>query len=260
MFDEQRRNYYDILDITPEATQAQIRQAYFRVKAAYSKDSAALYSLFDKEETKNILNAIEEAYLVLSTPNQRKEYDKTHGFITPNSTEPGGESQFFSFSQSNQSPSDRPHSAANIAKDLFGESGHFDEITGMGAGTSNQGVSSEGEQKPSIEFPKYEFRKIDLNRPYDKNPETEAAIQAEQDFSGAFLQSIRKYRNLSLEDLADYTKISKSYLKAIEEENFAQLPAAAYVRGFISQYAKALKLSSDQVANAYMKRFRSDRR
>ena len=75
------QNYYDILDVKPDATQSEIRQAYFRVKSAYSRDSAALYSLFDEQETQLVLERVEQAYLVLSNPEKRKEYDKVHGLL-----------------------------------------------------------------------------------------------------------------------------------------------------------------------------------
>ena len=60
-------NYYEILDIQPDASASDVRQAYFRAKSAYGKDSNAVYSLFDAQESKSVLERIEEAYLVLPT-------------------------------------------------------------------------------------------------------------------------------------------------------------------------------------------------
>ena len=51
------------------------------------------------------------------------------------------------------------------------------------------------------------------------------------------------------------TKISKSYLMAIEEDNFAKLPAAVFLRGFVFQIARVLKLPADKVASAYIARY-----
>ena len=42
----------------------------------------------------------------------------------------------------------------------------------------------------------------------------------------------------------------------LEEEAFEKLPAAVFVRGFIVQIAKSLKLPPDQVAPAYMSRYK----
>ena len=62
-------------------------------------------------------------------------------------------------------------------------------------------------------------------------------------------------RHLSIEELADYTKISKKYLKAIEEEDYPKLPAPVYLRGFVIQLAKRLKIPSETVAAAYLARY-----
>src|SRR4051812_44102623 len=104
MFETDLQNYYEILDVKPDASQQEIRQAYFRIKAAYSKDSAALYSLFDEQETRHVLERVEQAYLVLSNPEKRKEYDKVHGFlkasdVLPVTKRPHSNANVFSFSQ-----------------------------------------------------------------------------------------------------------------------------------------------------------------
>ena len=36
---------YEVLDLTPDASAQEVREAYLRTKAAYGKDSVALYSL-----------------------------------------------------------------------------------------------------------------------------------------------------------------------------------------------------------------------
>ncbi len=42
---------------------------------------------------------------------------------------------------------------------------------------------------------------------------------------------------------------------AIEEENFPKLPAAVYLRGFLTQVSKYLKLPHSAVVQAYIARF-----
>ncbi len=80
-FEKEKQNYYEVLDIPPDASATDIRQAYFRAKSAYGKDSNAIYSLFDNSDTKEMLARIEEAYIILSNSDRRKEYDRTHGFL-----------------------------------------------------------------------------------------------------------------------------------------------------------------------------------
>ena len=52
--------------------------------------------------------------------------------------------------------------------------------------------------------------------------------------------------------MAEVTKIRKGYLRALEENDFDGLPAAVYVRGFISEYARVLGLDTQMVAKSYM--------
>ena len=59
--------------------------------------------------------------------------------------------------------------------------------------------------------------------------------------------------------MAQVTKISPLYLRALESEDFDVLPAQVYVRGFLQQIAKALKLDSTQVTRTYLKRVRAAR-
>ena len=57
-------------------------------------------------------------------------------------------------------------------------------------------------------------------------------------------------------DNAEITKISKRYLLALEQNDFEVLPAAVYVRGFVSEYARAMGLPSEAIARAYMALYR----
>ena len=84
-------------------------------------------------------------------------------------------------------------------------------------------------------------------------------IQNEQQWSGAALRRIREARRVSLEDLSDYTRISRTYLQALEDDDFAKLPALVYVRGFLQQVSRRLKLPADKVSQAYLTRFKNTR-
>jgi hypothetical protein len=47
------------------------------------------------------------------------------------------------------------------------------------------------------------------------------------------LRKIRQTRGIELSDISQRTKISERYLRAIEEERFADIPAAVYVRSYV---------------------------
>jgi len=81
-------------------------------------------------------------------------------------------------------------------------------------------------------------------------------ITAETQFTGALLYNARQAHGLEIQDIANITKISPMHLRAIEAEDFKALPAPVYVRGFLQQIAKALKLDPTQVTKTYLKRVR----
>ena len=87
---------------------------------------------------------------------------------------------------------------------------------------------------------------------YKKNPIFEKQIAQQDVFDGPFLQSIRNYKNITLDDISLVTRIGKPYLIAIEKNEYQVLPAPVFVRGFLVQYAKCLSLDPNKVVNSYM--------
>src|SRR5690606_12230676 len=83
----------------------------------------------------------------------------------------------------------------------------------------------------------------------------EQEIAQEVEWRGSMLRRVRDGRRVSIEEIADFTKITKTYILAIEDENYAKLPAAVYLRGFVTQIAKFLRLPHEKVATAYMARY-----
>ncbi|MGH2608579.1 MAG: helix-turn-helix domain-containing protein [Tepidiformaceae bacterium] len=59
---------------------------------------------------------------------------------------------------------------------------------------------------------------------------------------GMTLRSARIQRGLSIEQVAQDTRISARFLEALEDEAFQELPAPVYVRGFLRSYANYLRL------------------
>jgi curved DNA-binding protein CbpA len=216
----QNKNYYEVLEVPMEASPDDIHRGYLRAKNAYSQDSIALYSLMTKEECEQILDLIEEAYTILSDPNKRQQYDEARGF-----------NQGLSRSQrfvSNQPVTPEP------------QEHHI-----------RQNADSTNKHSMTKIVAKKRF-----GLDYDVNADFEKEIEQTSEFTGEFLRRIREYKQVDLPRLADMTKISKTYLKNIEEEDIDKLPAEAYTRGFVFQYAKCLKLNPDLVATSYLYRIK----
>jgi transcriptional regulator with XRE-family HTH domain len=68
---------------------------------------------------------------------------------------------------------------------------------------------------------------------------------------GEVLRTARRERNVSLTQAAAATRIRVSFLEALEESDYSQLPGAAYVTGFLRNYAQYLGLSPDDVLQDY---------
>jgi len=68
---------------------------------------------------------------------------------------------------------------------------------------------------------------------------------------GARLRSAREVRSISLEEVYQAIKIPVKFLKALEEGDFEALPAEAYARAFLRNYANFLRLDSDQLFQEY---------
>jgi cytoskeleton protein RodZ len=60
---------------------------------------------------------------------------------------------------------------------------------------------------------------------------------------GDFLRNSREQRGISLEDVALQTRVSLSMLKALEANDFAQIPSKVFARGFVRSYARCLDLN-----------------
>ncbi len=70
------KNYYEILNISPDTFTSDMASAYARARELYGKDSVALYSLYSEQERMAMLESIENAYKTLSDPEKRRLYDE----------------------------------------------------------------------------------------------------------------------------------------------------------------------------------------
>jgi transcriptional regulator with XRE-family HTH domain len=67
------------------------------------------------------------------------------------------------------------------------------------------------------------------------------------EFLGEYLKKAREDRNLSIEEVAESTKIKGCYLRAIEEDRFESLPSPFYIRSFLRLYASFLGFDPEDV-------------
>jgi curved DNA-binding protein CbpA len=170
-----------------------------------------------RNECDDILGQVEEAYSVLGFPEKRKEYDRIRGFNQSNSPL---ETQTVQESKSTQ-----------VQYEDYGSNLIEAKVSKITA-----------QKKFGLEF--------------HPDAEMDRIIRDCREFTGTFLKQIREYKNVSLDRMSEMTKISKTLLSAIENEDLPKLPADVYVRGYVYQYAKVLKLNPDTVATSFLLHFK----
>lgn len=220
------QDYYEILSLPPNASQEEIRKAFEICKTTFQGDSLATYSLFSAEENEEIFAIISRAYETLRNPHLRQEYDA----ILAQKSEPAG----------------GPPPIGGEAR------------TAMDGGGADTAMAAAPGQVPAPRPPGAPAglaQGAPPSQPGENrgaSAEVEKYVASVEVFSGEVLKKVRVMRGMSLEDLADETKIRRTYLEYLEEENFAFLPAPVYVKGFVILMANSLGLPSQKVATDYM--------
>jgi cytoskeleton protein RodZ len=68
---------------------------------------------------------------------------------------------------------------------------------------------------------------------------------------GGALRNARERLGLTTQEIASRLRLSVSQIEALEADNFAILPEATIVKGFIRNYAKQIKIDSEPLIDAY---------
>lgn len=68
----------------------------------------------------------------------------------------------------------------------------------------------------------------------------------------------REEKDISLELVAEKTKIQKKFLLAIEDNCWEALPGEVYLRGFLRIYAKYLGLNGQEIVDIYNRQMKKD--
>jgi flagellar biosynthesis protein FlhG len=87
----------------------------------------------------------------------------------------------------------------------------------------------------------------------------EPEITPETEFTGELLRRIREARNIELIEISQRTKIGVGHLRAIENERWDAMPAYVYLRGFLVEYARCLRLDGPQVTRTFLGRYQRSR-
>ena len=82
----------------------------------------------------------------------------------------------------------------------------------------------------------------------------ELSAKGEKSAMGVFgdrLRREREMRGITLDEIAESTKISRRHLEALERDRFDQLPGGVFNKGFVKAYARFLGIDEDQAVTDY---------
>ena len=89
------QDYYEILNVAPEATNEQVKRAYRMVRQSFRPDSMAIHSLYSDAETEAISAKIDEAFQILSNPESARRYSRYHRTAASGASVPRDPDAFF---------------------------------------------------------------------------------------------------------------------------------------------------------------------
>ena len=79
-------------------------------------------------------------------------------------------------------------------------------------------------------------------------------ILSREELTGMDLKRMRMELGVSLERIAEWTKIRPAMLRSIEEDRFYDLPSRLHLKSFLRAYVKYFHLNPESVVSRYMKR------
>jgi flagellar biosynthesis protein FlhG len=210
-------DHYELLEISPHAGQGDIERAYRLAQQTYADGSLALYSIIESIDAAAIRSRLDEAYGVLTDPESREAYDREYRILYGTSAD----------------------GAKGAAADAYA--------------SGNSGVDADVANALAASDTRAEERSFEA---FDEIVEEYDALEEEGsgEYDGVRLRRTRLFRGYEIEDISDITKVSGNHLRNIEEENFQDLPADVYVRGFVTAYAKTIGLDPKVVVPGYMAR------
>lgn len=277
-------NYYEVLEVAPDAPQHEVHRAYTRAKATYAQDNPALYSMFTKDEARDLLKLIEEAYAVLGNHGLRMNYDTTlktaapqrslssvprteaandfahHSalpdFAVPDPSIPGS----FDPGPSTAVPTaDGKESVPRVSTPTPttpAPAAMMDPIHAAATGKRESILVTNGEFTVRKRESVIPLMPADTGRcplgTYKIDEALEQEIAARTEFDGPYLQKVRVYKQVSLEKLSVASRIGKTYLIALESNDFKNLPAPVFLRGFLVQLGRQLGIDEHKVVSSYM--------
>ena len=212
-------DHYELLEISRTATSVEIDRGYRMAQQTYADGSLAMYSVFESLDARAIRDRLDEAYRVLADPELRAQYDEIMKVETPMTIDLDSDTPIEQALRSTGEQAERGRDAVDRS-DVSVSPDSFDDVV-------------------------EEFDAIEED--------------GSGEFDGVRLRRNRMFRGYEIDDISSVTKVSSTHLRNIEDENFGELPADVYVRGFVKAYAQTIGLDPKVVVPSYMARLEGSR-
>ncbi len=256
---------YEILEVREDAAAADIRSACERASALYGPGSLATYSLMSPDEAELLTRRIEEARTVLLDPDLRALYDEelqrrpaearaatgSNGAaptrepppVIPAVQLPPLRAREEDEDAIEPTPPPTPIPLAAIAEA---------PVPAAAAAPAPEPIPLSREVAPAADerpAPAATPPPLPVRPPAPPPVAPEGGV-----WSGDALRQVREARGLSVQQIAERTKVTRHHIENIEADRFGALPAAVYLRGILLAMARELRLDGQRVARAYLER------
>ncbi len=202
--------YYELLGAHPGSSAQDVRAQYEKLRTVYAPQSPLIRDLFDNDNLYLYTRLLDSVYQNLMDPDLRREYDLVAGQTaqTVEQALPEGFDIREVIRKYNRQKKGGP---SVVKRDVFGREA--------------------GETAPKNEL----FE--------EREPGPLIARFGDRRLTGADLRAIREEMGVSIKTVSERTRISQTVIKAIEENDFAQMPGPTYLKGFLRSYCRALRIS-----------------
>jgi hypothetical protein len=264
--------WYDVLDVARDADAKAIHVAYERAIALIEGKHLGAYFVLDPAATATARRDIEAAFATLSDDDRRRAYDRslvgddTDPLLVappppatsppaPTSVTPRAALRFLAPVESvpaTAQPTTTPPPTTVVPTTL--------PPTTLPPTTLPPTTLPPMTLPPTTlppttllptPVPSSVHRRIDLPTAPTPTPPP-GLLSLDGEVNGQTLRRLREYRRLGLDELAEATKIRRAYLAAIEEQDFENLPSRVYLRGFLTQIARVLRVDKTRLADGYL--------
>lgn len=282
----QEQTYYELLEISPQASMEEIHAAYHRAIELYSPESVAIYALENPTLAEELRAKLQEAMEILTDTDLRPEYDRSIGLLARPAPD--------SHPDEDEDDEEEEEESADAGKAAFAEvmpppeavDSTYRELKVSYVADKPAAPAPEapaeakadlrppreaapviasqnaiGEAEAALAQVAAKVREREAPRPDASRPEgpkseapkpRSAEIAQDVDFCGELIRRAREAKGLSIQQLAERTRISSRHIENIEADRYKELPATVYLRGMLTSVAREIGLDPLRVAKSYL--------